>query len=351
MDEDASAVPVDRLMRGFLEAVSPAFANGWAVHVGGAPAYAYAALDGEILGTARADGNRPDLMEVAARETFAAGAFMILFDRLVAPAEQARVEVHTINQPGPLPRLGELPGDTWPLQQIFILGSPRSGTSELGATLVREFSLHWTGEFHAAPRFAEQAALLAPGPGDEAVAHFASHRQPIDTLREGARLTYFAVHGSASFLDKSPGVGMIRAAPFLAGCFEAAKFIHPRRNGVSNVLSRIAKFGGSFDKHCADWAAAMQEWARVREQLPHYLDIAQEDMQDQPDATAAAIATYLDAPSHAARIADQLRAGRREQTGAGVGRTRLADTGWTPEERAIFLRICGPTMRRYGYGR
>jgi hypothetical protein len=337
-------------MRGFLEAVSPAFANGWAGYVGGAPAYVHAVLDGEILGAARANGERPDLMEAAARENFSAGAYMILFNRTSPPEQQARVQIHAINQDGPLPRLPDLQTDIWPIRQIFILGSPRCGTSELGATLVREFSLRWTGEFHTAPRFAGLAALLEPGAGDEAVAHVSNCGRPIDALREQARLTYYAVHGSASFLDKSPGVAMIRAAPFLAGCFETGKFIHLRRNGVSNVLSRIAKFGGSFDEHCADWAAAMQEWARVREQLPHYLDIAQEDMQDQPDATAAAIATYLDAPSHAARIADQLRAGRREHTGAGVGRTRLADTGWTPEERAIFLRICGPTMRRYGYG-
>lgn len=76
----------------------------------------------------------------------------------------------------------------------------------MGATLSKTFNLSWLGEFHA------------------------------NVLIDQARLAYYIMHGSASFVDKTPGVPMIRSAPFLADCFQDAKFICLRRNGISNVL-------------------------------------------------------------------------------------------------------------------
>ncbi len=167
-------------------------------------------------------------------------------------------------------------------------------------------------------------------------------------MQNQAKLAYYAMHGSASFLDKTPGIPMIRSAPFLAACFPQAKFIYLQRNGISNVLSRMAKFGGQFHAHCNDWAAALNEWAAVRDLLPHHLELKQEDMQDNPGKVALKISNYLNAPHQAPAIEASLRTGSLERTGAGIGCTQLAETGWSQEQTATFLRLCRPTMQRFG---
>jgi hypothetical protein len=140
---------------------------------------------------------------------------------------------------------------------------------------------------------------------------------------------------------------MIGAAPFLLECFPRAKFIFLRRNGVSNVLSRMAKFGGDFQEHCADWAAAMFRWLEVSVALPHFLEVNQEDMLDSPEEVAAEVAGYLGVP--AGGIAESLRTGALEHTGAGLHRTRLEETGWSADQKALFARDCGAAMALFGY--
>ena len=169
------------------------------------------------------------------------------------------------------------------------------------------------------------------------------------TAIEAAKKAYFYMHGSASFVDKTPGVAMISAAPFLNECFPQSFFIFQRRNPVGNVLSRMAKFGGNFESHCRDWAAAMLEWQKVRPLLPHYLDIEQEEMLESPKRVATKIAEYIGIPYSAELIFQSLQAGSLERTGAGVGKSSRSQTGWTAEQTAIFDQICGPAMKVFGY--
>lgn len=326
--------------------ISPAFALGWAGHDKHGMAHTAAMLEDEILGIARAEEIRSDLLQSGIQ----AGGFLVLFNRDLNADEMARVSLRRLEDGYVLPALANLRTDRTSIQRIFVLGSPRSGTSELGATLQRVYHLPWEGEFHAAPLFAAPSAALQNAESAKtALARLLSAHRLDDAVVRLARLTYFGVHQSASFLDKTPGVPMIRSAPFLARCFPDAKFIYLRRNGISNVLSRMTKFGGDFAEHCADWAAALSEWERVREALPDYLELRQEDMLNAPDATAQYIAAYLQTPEATQALADSLGSGRMEQTGAGIGRTRLADTGWSLQQMERFVAISGPMMERFGY--
>jgi len=339
-------------MRGYLEALSPAFASGWVEYQAGAPAGVLAVLGGEMLGLATADGIRSDLLWAAEQGGFRAGGFSILFHRMITEAECQQVSIQVINAAAPLPRLPEIRLDSFAVRRIFIMGSPRSGTSELGNTLSNVFALPWLGELHAAHIFAEPAYRLRSNTGFGAeLKHFLAERHFADAMLTQARLLYYGVHGSASFLDKTPGVPMIRSAPFLARCFPDAKFIYLRRNGIANLCSRMAKFGEHFDfrESCHDWSACLNDWARVRAHLPHFLELRQEDMQDVPDAVAASIAAYLEAPGRAQDIADSLASNALERTGAGIGRYLLEHTGWNAEQIAMFQRICGETMTKFGY--
>jgi hypothetical protein len=166
---------------------------------------------------------------------------------------------------------------------------------------------------------------------------------------EAAKSAYFYMHGSASFVDKTPGVKMIAAAPFLNECFPGSRFVFQRRNPVANVLSRMAKFGGSFEAHCRDWAGAMNEWLKIRASLPHYVEIQQEDMLEAPGRVAKMLAEYIGLPECADRICQSLKADSLERTGAGVGQTDRLRAGWTSDQVKTFEEICGPAMRAFGY--
>jgi hypothetical protein len=216
--------------------------------------------------------------------------------------------------------------------------------------LSEQLKLPWLGEGHAAPLFSAAAqSLTGNASSANGLVRFVAQNSYRNLVIEAAKRAYYYMHGSASFVDKTPGVPMIAATPFILECFPSAKVIYLRRNGISNVLSRMAKFGGSFDSHCADWAAALNEWAKIRQSLPHYLELQQEEMLAEPEMIADRVARYLEIPEMAQRIGHSLQSGSRERTGAGLGAATLSQSGWSSGQIDRFQRICGPTMAAFGY--
>jgi hypothetical protein len=346
------------MLSGLIEIVSPNFVIGWARLSDGKSSHVYASLDDKIIGWSLADIRRKDLRrespatEGAIHDEEFGREFVIVFTRTIAPSELEDIKVTILEDMTPIRRRERVRYDTRDPLQIFVLGSPRSGTSEMGKTLSSVLNLPWVGEGHAAPSFHEAASALN---GDKAPTKGAlidfMRRNTLGGFAEHAmRQAYYRVHSSSSFLDKTPGVEMMRAAPFLAKSFPDAKFIFMRRNGISNVLSRMKKFGGQFEAHCADWAAAMNVWQDVKSELPDHVEIEQEMMLEKPRQTASKIASYLGlSEEHATRIADSLDKGSLERTGAGIGRNTLDATGWTEDRVDHFRRICGAAMFRSGY--
>jgi hypothetical protein len=294
---------------------------------------------------------RPDLEKARQESRLDAYAFILTFQRPVAPESVASIQVFAVGQPSVLPRARQLKIDRVPTLRLFLMGSPRSGTSQLGSTLTQVLGLPWLGEGHGAPLFASAADALT---GDKAAENGLVRHLARENFRQiavqAARSAYFHMHGSASFVDKTPGVKMIAAAPFLVECFPESHFIFLRRNPVANIRSRLVKFGGDFEQHCRDWAAAMNEWLRVRTLLPHYVEIQQEDMLETPERVARVLADYIGVPESAERISESLKTEHLEQTGAGAGKTDKLEAGWTAEQVRAFERICGPAMRAFGYG-
>jgi hypothetical protein len=354
---------------GLVEVLSTEFASGWALTQNGRAAYLYATLDNEIIGFARASLVRRDLLpkpppavdlaasilgdgiagEVAQPKELP-NAFVIVFDVRVPHGRLRDIKVRTVKGDGLLDYAAHLRIDRDRLLQVFILGSPRSGTSECAATLARVLELPWFGEGHAAPPFMRAADLLSGDQNAQSELLKFMAAQGFRAISSNAfRRMYYYMHSSASFLDKTPGAPMIGAAAFLAECFPAGKFVYLRRNGISNVLSRMTKFGGSFDDHCADWVAAMSEWLKVKGKLPHFLEIDQEVMLADPAETAQRLASYLEVKQSEAEIAASLRSGALERTGAGIGRSTLSSTGWSGLQIRRFREICGPMMSQCGY--
>jgi len=330
--------------------VSAQFAIGWIGQPAGSRTWVKAALEDRCIGVGRADIDREDLAAAVLDPGDEARAFIILFDPPVPADRLDQIEITMLEGHEPIPPVAGLRRVTEEPLQLFVLGSARSGTSQMSTSLAAELSLPWTGEGHAAARFAKAAALLAGDSGSSSEILQFMARQSLDRpIIEAALRTYYFMHASTSFLDKTPDWEMIQAAPFLSRCFPAAKFIFLRRNGLSNVASRMAKFGGSFLEHCEGWVAAMTAWETIRGELPDYLEIEQETMRREPGSVAEDIAEYLDIPDLVRGLTRSLEDGTAEMTGAGTEVTSLATTGWNAEEIAIFYSICGGTMERWGY--
>jgi hypothetical protein len=346
-------VPVhSALTLGRVETLSTDFVSGWAsVQSSRKFTYVFALLEGEVIGFGAANMVRPDLEKARQDGRLDAYAFILTFQRPVATELVPSIQVFVVGQPSTLPQAKQLKIDRSPCLRLFLMGSPRSGTSQLGSTLTKVLGLPWLGEGHAAPLFARAADALSGDKGAEngLVRHMARENFRQIAI-QAARSAYFYMHGSASFVDKTPGVKMIEAAPFLIECFPDARFVFQRRNPAANVRSRIAKFGGNFEEHCRDWAAAMNEWLSVRALLPHYVEIQQEEMLDAPEHVARVLADYVGVPESADRICESLKTDRLEQTGAGAGKADRLQAGWTAEQVRAFDRICGPVMRAFGYG-
>ena len=335
---------------GRVELISTDFVLGWAESREGCPTYLHAALADDVVGSGAALMKRLDLHQRAGQGGAAANAFVILFEPAIDASLVPEVKVFFDHSSVEVPRAPKFRIDRYPRQRVFVFGSPRSGTSQLGDTIATHLELPWLGEGHAAPLFAKAAdALTGDSSSPNGLIRFMAQQNYREIAIKAARTSYYFMHASGSFLDKTPGHPMISAAPFLLECFPDAKFVFLYRNGISNVLSRLAKFGGDFNVHCADWAAAMREWIRVRQLLPHFLEIEQEVMLTDPTSVAASIASYLDVPEKKKGISNSLGSGSRERTGAGVGRTALSQTGWSIEQIDRFQRICGPMMEAFSY--
>jgi hypothetical protein len=333
-----------------VEVLSLDFAMGWAELIAGEPAIIYATLGDAVIGFGEANLVRPDLTKLAETSTLRAAAFVIIYKQPVPAERIGDVQLWRVSAFEPVTRSVKLRLDRTPKLQILVVGSPRSGTSELGSTLATQLDLAWLGEGHAAPLFAAAAISLS---GDlqspNGLIRFMAQQQYGQLPIEAAKRAYYQMHGSASFVDKTPGLPMITALPFLLECFPRAKIIYLQRNAVSNVLSRMTKFGGRFEAHCADWSATTVEWTKIRALLPDYLELRQENMLADPATVASSIANYLRMPDAVAGLQSSLQRGTRERTGAGVGRNTLDQTGWPPQDVATFRRICGPIMEQLGY--
>ena len=343
--------PQASTITGRVETLSTDFVIGWAsVSAANHFSHVLAMVDTEVIGFGVANITRPDLERARQDNQLNAYAFIIVFSRPVAAELVQAINVVIAGQAVALPRAKQVKIDRSPSLRLFLMGSPRSGTSQLGSTLTKVLGIPWLGEGHGAPLFASAAdALSGDISAENGLVRYMARQNFRQIAIEAAKSAYFYMHGSASFVDKTPGVKMIAAAPFLNECFPESRFVFQRRNPVANVLSRMAKFGGSFEAHCRDWAGAMNEWLKIRASLPHYVEIQQEDMLEAPDRVAKTLAEYIGLPECADSISESLKTDSLERTGAGVGQTDRLRAGWTSDQVAAFEKHCGPAMRAFEY--
>jgi hypothetical protein len=243
---------------------------------------------------------------------------------------------------------------------VFVVGSPRSGTTALAAALhqVGYHGFHegnFVGLIDHFDRitdnyyrsFGSDDPLVMMSKIDKEVFKNQVHhvfKRMVDRLNP-----------VAPWFDKSCNPGVIRRIPVLLKLWPTAHFIFAKRRGIENVMSRMKKFPHhNFEYHCKDWAANMSAWRAVCQAIPNLtaIEIDQQDMILTPDPVAGQLAAFLAISPHLQmRMADTFHAERPQRTAVGTAERVLSlrAAGWPQAEIDIFLRHCGEEMDLFGY--
>ena len=244
---------------------------------------------------------------------------------------------------------------------VFIVGSPRSGTSAL-VSVLSYVGYHGFLEGNFLQLLHSIDFLLDRHFGDPAF--FPDTDEPLmlpnidkrdlkRRLFEVFRTVVNDLNPKDPWLDKTGNPEMTLAIPIVRELWPDSVFVFAKRRGIENIISRVKKFPDvSFEHHCSDWASNMAAWRTTRQHLPPgcFVEVEQRDMIQQPERTARSLCAFLqvdDVPA-ACYI---MRTQRPEQSAEGSASKTfsLAESGWTVEQTETFLKHCETEMKEFGY--
>ena len=361
------------MLRGSFGPVHPFQVKGWAFDSDdlSSSLVIEVQLDGQTIGTTKADvaTEDPGPKGHAGNHGFVLATLQALpvleLHRLTVTARgsvgQAMRLAHAV-PPRPMLRY-PLPASDPSQHPVFILGSVRSGTTAIMTALSSATRYVGPGEGHLLDLLMHMSGLV------EAVY---AERRPIwengfdtlitavpqsfllDAVRHGFVELAKARFPNRHWFDKTPTPTMIRAAPLLKAVWPEARFIFMKRRGIETMLSRLRRCPEiAFDDHCRGWADSMVSWAAVRDALgTSAVEIEHLEVARHPAAAAKTIGRLLaltEAEENGVRYA--LTIGRPERSTESFAAVHdLAALPWTGAQIAAFRQICGPAMRRFGYG-
>ena len=247
-------------------------------------------------------------------------------------------------------------------QPIFVVGSPRSGTSILGFALQKTLAYECFAEGHLIPLLhdllpnAQQYFVQSPATQLKVMMLSQLDDHLIKAQLQNVIKNYYKeFFGPKGFIDKTPGIPMIKAIKYVQEMWPQAKFIFAKRRGIENVSSRLKKFPNvGFENHCQQWKQTNEHWYGLRGQLPskQYLEVDQYDIQMQTTAIADKISNFLSLmPKQASTLQAVFTTVQLEKTRENVREKAksITDVGWTSEQIKQFRAICGNTMSKFGY--
>jgi len=247
-----------------------------------------------------------------------------------------------------------------PRSPVFIVGSPRSGTSALAKALSNSgYQGFNEGNFlpliTIVERHIDRHFALSAKPNPNVFVAQVDPQALKSRIEDIFKEITEALNPGPFWFDKSGNAEMIRAIPILRRLWPDSIYIFAKRRGIENVVSRVKKFPGhNFEYHCADWAKNMAAWREIREELPAgvYLEVDQQDLIRNTEDISMKIAEFLQlTEEQLKKLTNTFRSGRPQETSKGSAmKTYSFDSiGWTESEAATFKKYCASEMDAYGY--
>lgn len=241
---------------------------------------------------------------------------------------------------------------------IFIVGSPRTGTTALVSGLLaagvpghkeghfvllfdelRLSTIKWYQSHH---RLAQLPNTLL---GDQPQDRF------LDRYKKFIRSYMRETYGGNTWLEKSGSRRMIHALPFFREVFPESHIIFCKRRPLEVINSRLKKFPHmNFEQHCTDLAGLMQEWQSIRAQLNGWVEIDQIDTLGHPEETTKVLANYLGFSAHESVEFMRFISTKRPERSSNYELLSLDDLDWSREQKMCFRENFDEIMYRYGYG-
>jgi predicted ATPase len=243
---------------------------------------------------------------------------------------------------------------------LFIVGSPRSGTSILidalrGAGYQGFSEGNFLSCLQPIERLIDQH-FETFDPGNPKVLISRIDRSVLKTaLYQLVCQAAEAQYGDQPWVDKTGNPEMIAAIPIILQIWPCSHFIFAKRRAIENVFSRLRKFPRlNFAYHCGDWARNMAAWRRIRSAMPnlHGIEVDQREISVGPANTAARIAAFLGLGDAAAQQMTRIfETNRPQQTenGSAERLLTLRSTGWSEQQVQVFHTNCDEEMRAFGY--
>jgi Sulfotransferase family len=255
---------------------------------------------------------------------------------------------------------------------VFIIGSPRSGTTILARSLA-EHSAFWTSEeSHFLSRLVESA-------GDIYASGLEGHLQSWIWAQGVGRAEFLAYLGTgvnALFTSRSNGRRWVEHTPYyleiagpLAEMFPEARFLHMLRDGRRVVHSmlhlldrprlvvgrarsrgpRVGRWGQDFRAACRLWASSVEAASAFVSQHPERArTVVHERLVTDPETGFRELFEFLEVDWEPGPV--ELLRGRRVNSSFGEDGEIEPDPdaepwlGWSPEQLATFHEEAGRTL-------
>jgi hypothetical protein len=180
------------------------------------------------------------------------------------------------------------------IKPIFVVGSPRAGTTAVGNALREAVGAKNYGEHHF--------LFLAKKLKDTVTEYFKKYHTRNDKgtfindmspalvqlkMSQQIKELYASWQPGQYFVDKTPGRNMLKSIPNIQRIWPEAKYVFCKRRAYENVKSRLVKFPHlTAEQHAKQWVEVMQSWREIRQKLPEgsYIEVDQHDLRGEEAA-------------------------------------------------------------------
>ena len=260
---------------------------------------------------------------------------------------------------------------------VFVIGSPRSGTTTLGLALGQHSQLWVSGESYflwnlfGEDRAVHTAAGRAPAAAaafEDAIRVSASGWLNQEGTTRQEFLAYLGLGVNAMFSQRSRGRRWVDQTPhyvhmadMLAEMFPDARFLHILRDGRSTVHSMLhfqqrkgavtfaPAWAGDFDVACTEWSASVTAGVAFQERFPsRCLTVRHERFADDPRATLAEVFRFVAVPFEEPPVTFALTERLNTSFPAGRPLRAIPLDEWTRAQRERFRALAGDAAVRAG---